>query len=107
MSISALESPLAADPVILMSFLRCVPVMRGSRGTCTSSIIARAFPMVRLACSCLAMVHVGSPEAYLVVSQSVWCSTVPAVHWSPWEQSACVFSPRYLEIGHPEGWRRA
>jgi hypothetical protein len=76
-----------------MSFLSCVPVMRGSRGTCISSSIARAVPMVRLACSCLAMVLGGSPEAYLVVSKSVWCSTVPAAHRSPWEQSACVFSP--------------
>ena len=31
MSMSSLESPLEADPVILMSFLRCVPVIKGSR----------------------------------------------------------------------------
>jgi hypothetical protein len=31
MSMSSLESPLGADPVILMSFLRCVPVIKGSR----------------------------------------------------------------------------
>ena len=31
MSMSSLESPLEADPVILMSFLRCVPVNKGSR----------------------------------------------------------------------------
>jgi hypothetical protein len=30
-SMSSLGSPLAADPEILMSFLRCVPVIRGSR----------------------------------------------------------------------------
>jgi glutaredoxin 2 len=33
MSMSSLESPLEADPVILMSFLRCVPVIQGSRWT--------------------------------------------------------------------------
>jgi hypothetical protein len=32
-SMSSLESPLEADPVILMSFLRCVPVIQGSRWT--------------------------------------------------------------------------
>jgi hypothetical protein len=31
MSMSSIESPPAADPVILMSFLRCVPVIQGSR----------------------------------------------------------------------------
>jgi hypothetical protein len=31
MLISSLESPLEADPVILTSFLRCVPVIKGSR----------------------------------------------------------------------------
>jgi hypothetical protein len=31
MSMSSLESPLEADPVILMSFLRLVPVTKGSR----------------------------------------------------------------------------
>jgi hypothetical protein len=32
LSISSLEKPLAADPVILMSFLRCVPVIRECMG---------------------------------------------------------------------------
>jgi hypothetical protein len=31
MSMSSLESPIEADPVILKSFLRCVPVIKGSR----------------------------------------------------------------------------
>jgi hypothetical protein len=45
----------------------------------------------------------GSPEAYLVVSQLIWRSTVSAVQRSPWEQGPCVQGCRYLEIGVPEG----
>jgi hypothetical protein len=57
MSISWLESPLEADPVILMSFLRCVPVVRGFTWTCTPSTVARAVPIACLAYSCLATVQ--------------------------------------------------
>jgi hypothetical protein len=56
MSMSSLESPLEADPVIRMSFLRCVPVIKDSRWTCTPSTVAMAVPMARLACSCLTTV---------------------------------------------------
>jgi hypothetical protein len=56
MSMSSLKTPLAADPKILMSFLRWVQVMNGSRWTWTPSNVARAIPIALFACSCLATV---------------------------------------------------
>jgi hypothetical protein len=56
-SMSSLERPLADDPMILMSSLRCVSFTNGYRLTYTPSSVIRAVPMARLACSCLAMVQ--------------------------------------------------
>jgi hypothetical protein len=44
MSMSSFKRPLAADPKILMSFLRWAQVMNGSRWPWTPSNVARAIP---------------------------------------------------------------
>jgi hypothetical protein len=53
MSRSSLESPLDADPMIPMSFLRCVPVMKCSSWTWPPSTAAWDVPIAHLAFSCL------------------------------------------------------
>jgi hypothetical protein len=71
MSMSSLESPLAADPVILMSFLRCVPLIRGSRWIRTPSTVARAVPITLTPEQAKAMVEASSKLG------KVWLTTIP------------------------------
>jgi hypothetical protein len=91
MSMSSLQRPLEADPVILLSFLRSVPVIKGSRWTWTPSNVARAVPIARLACSCLATVQGGLlMHIYLVVSKSIGLHTVPTMPRGRRQQRARV-----------------
>jgi hypothetical protein len=53
MSMSSLETPLEADPVIQMLLLRCVPALQGSIWTWTPTNVARVVPIARFTCSCL------------------------------------------------------
>jgi hypothetical protein len=62
MSMSSLERPLEADPVIRMSFLGSVPDMRGSRWACTPSSVARAEPTARFGLFVPCHSPRGSPE---------------------------------------------
>jgi hypothetical protein len=77
MSMSALERPLEADLVILMSFLPCETVIKGSRRTCNLSSVARAVPIVSLVCSSLTTVqgallkHISSCPSWFGAPQHV------------------------------------
>lgn len=100
MSISWPERPLEADPVILTSFLRCVPVIRASRWIWRLSSVARAYPDERLACSCLSTVQralsrpISSYPSRFAAPLCLQCSR-------PRKQTPSLKS--YLGIGEPEG----
>jgi hypothetical protein len=83
MSMSWLERPLAADPMILMSSRRSVPVTKGSRWTWAPSTVARACPIACLTCSCLATVqgalltHISSCPSWFLDPQCLQCLVAP------------------------------
>jgi hypothetical protein len=76
--VDTLERPLAADPIILRSSLRCVPVIRGSRWTWTPSRVSG------LVLSLVIAVAVSSLEALrasgmceVLLNESEWQNLFP------------------------------